>query len=89
LLGLTEPSIPAPGPTSAGRTRSSAPGASPPPCPVPSPTRWCGGWGRPAPRIRSSTARRPSANSVTPGPLPRYLVSDRDMSVLGVGDTQT
>ena len=23
------------------------------------------------------------------GPLPRYLVSDRDMSVLGVGDTQT
>ena len=44
---------------------------------------------RPAPRIRSSTARRPSANSVTPGPLPRYLVSDRDMSVLGVGDTQT
>ena len=47
------------------------------------------GWGRPAPRIRSSTARRPSAIFVTPGPLPRYLVSDRDMSVLGVGDTQT
>jgi hypothetical protein len=83
------PSTPAPGPTSAGRTRSSAPGASPPPCPVPSPIRWCGGSGRPAPWIRSSTARRPSANSVTPGPLPRYLVSDRDMSVLGVGDTQT
>jgi hypothetical protein len=48
-----------------------------------------GGSGRPARRIRSSTARRPSANSVMPGPLPRYLVSDRDMSVLGVGDTQT
>jgi Domain of unknown function (DUF4037) len=59
------------------------------PCPARSPTRWCGGWGRPAPRIRSSTARRPSAISVTPGPLPRYLVPDRDMSVLGVGDTQT
>ena len=65
-----------------------APLRTPPPCPARSPTRWCGGWG-PAPRIRSSTARRPSAKSVTPGPLPRYLVSDRDMSVLGVGDTQT
>jgi hypothetical protein len=48
-----------------------------------------GGSGRPVPRIRSWTARRPSAISVTPGPLPRYLVSDRDMSVLGVSDTQT
>ena len=45
--------------------------------------------GRPAARIRSSTAHPPSAIFVTPGPLPRYLVSDRDMSVLGVGDTQT
>ena len=45
------------------------------------------GW--PAPRTRSWTARRPSAISATPGPLPRYLVSDRDMSVLGVRDTQT
>jgi hypothetical protein len=35
------------------------------------------------------TARRLSAISATPGPLPRYLVSDRDMSVLGVSDTQT
>jgi hypothetical protein len=38
---------------------------------------------------RSWTAPRPSAISATPGPLPRYLVSDRDMSVLGVNDTQT
>jgi hypothetical protein len=35
----------------------------------------------------SGNGRRPSANSVLPGPLPRYLVSDRDMSVLRVGDT--
>jgi hypothetical protein len=30
-LGLTEPLDPAPGPTTSGRTRSSTPGASPPP----------------------------------------------------------
>ena len=62
------PSTPGPGPTSTVRTRSSTPGASPPPCPARSPTRWSGGSGRPAPPIRSWTARRPSAISATPGP---------------------
>ena len=33
------PSTPAPGPTTTGRTRSSTPGASPPPCPPRSPIR--------------------------------------------------
>jgi cytochrome bd ubiquinol oxidase subunit II len=35
----------------------------------------CGGSGRPAARIRSSTAHLPSVIFVTAGPLPRYLVS--------------
>jgi hypothetical protein len=56
------------GPITTGPTRSSTPGGSPPRCPARSTTRRSGGSRRPAPRIRSSTARPAWASCVTRRP---------------------